>query len=227
MCGSCWVFSAAQGVESYYALKYGHLVELSEQQILDCTPNPRHCGGTGGCGGGTEVLAYENIIQNTLTTEWKYPYASYYGENKYCNKSLITNGVKITDYVQLPTNNYLAMTYYLSQGPISVSVDTSEWSTYESGIFDGCNKTHPDLNHAVQLVGMGTDNGERYWLIRNSWGPNWGENGYIRLKNNGHDYTCGTDITPQNGEACDGDDTPIKVCGTCGVLYSGIFPVIA
>jgi cathepsin L len=229
MCGSCWAFSAAQGVESYFAMKYGKLVELSEQQILDCTPNPKHCGGTGGCGGGTETLAYDSIIETTLTTEWRYPYTSYYGQDRVCNKSLIKDGVNVTSYFQMAHNDYHSMYNALTNiGPIQISVDASEWKNYKSGIFDGCNKTHPDLNHAVQLVGVGVDEqtGEEYWLVRNSWGPMWGENGYIRLKKTGEEYTCGVDTTPRNGDACDGDNTPIKVCGTCGMLYSGIFPII-
>lgn len=244
MCGSCWAFSAAEGVESYFALKYGKLVELSEQQILDCTPNPRHCGGTGGCGGGTEALAYESIMQYTLTTEWRYPYTSYYGqslkgsnrdpkdhrEDGTCNKSHIGHGVNISGYGQLKNNDYNMMFQTLIfLGPIEISVDASSWAAYESGIFDGCNQTNPDLNHAVQLVGVGMDTNtkEEYWLIRNSWGTSWGENGYIRLKKNGNEYTCGLDLTPHDGEACDGEDSPVRVCGTCGMLYSGVFPIIA
>ncbi len=62
-CGSCWTFGTAESVESYYALSTGQLTDLSEQQILDCTPNTNDCGGTGGCGGGTPELAYAKIIQ--------------------------------------------------------------------------------------------------------------------------------------------------------------------
>ena len=66
-------------------------------------------------------------------------------------------------------------------GPMDVSVDASTWSAYDSGIFNGCNQKNPDSDHAVVLMGYGSENGQGYWLVRNSWSPNWGENGYIRL----------------------------------------------
>lgn len=229
-CGSCWAFSSTEGIESYYALKYGQLLELSEQQILDCTSNPLHCGGTGGCGGGVEYLAYDSIMDiGGLTTEKEYPYISYYGENETCDRSKIGTKIPILDYIQLTTNHYGDMEYMIANmGPVGISVDASAWSSYQSGIFDGCNKTHPDLNHAVQLVGFGVDpiTREEYWIVRNSWSSKWGENGYIRLHKSSN-FTCGLDITPGDGDACEGDTTPVTVCGTCGVLYSGIIPLIA
>jgi len=111
-------------------------------------------------------------------------------------------------------------------GPIAVSVDASAWSAYHSGIFDGCNQKKPDIDHAVTLVGYGVDNGQSYWLIRNSWSASWGENGYIRLaRSSSEEQKCGTDTTPCNGSACAGTcDTPVNVCGTCGVLYDSSYP---
>jgi len=88
-------------------------------------------------------------------------------------------------------------------GPIAVSVDASTWHSYESGVFNGCSYTENiDVNHAVVLVGYGTDDklGD-FWLIRNSWGTGYGENGYIRLARE-YDVQCGVDSTPQDGTAC-------------------------
>ena len=90
-------------------------------------------------------------------------------------------------------------------GPIAVSVDASTWHSYSSGIFDGCNQSNPDINHAVVLMGYGYDEltNQDYWLVRNSWSASWGEAGYIRLARNG-DYEqelCGIDSTPQDGYA--------------------------
>jgi len=171
-CGSCWSFAAAETIESMYAIATGELVELSEQKILDCTANPNHCGGTGGCGGATSELAFDMVKQNGIPTEWTYPYTSYGGKDFTCNKAP-PSYAKISSYVQLPANKQDdLMTAIANKGPISISVDASTWHLYETGVFDGCNQTNPDINHAVQLVGYGTDDklGD-YWLVRNSWSP--------------------------------------------------------
>lgn len=94
------------------------------------------------------------------------------------------------------------------------------------------NQEAPDINHAVTLVGYGVDNDgygengeQKYWTIRNSWSPSWGEDGYIRLARSDDDEdNCGMDTTPQDGTACAGDTTPVKVCGTSGVLYDSSYP---
>jgi cathepsin L len=94
-------------------------------------------------------------------------------------------------------------------GPIAIAVDASNWHSYESGIFNGCNQENPDINHGVVLVGYGEEDGKKYWIVRNSWSPNFGEKGYIRVARSNHeDKHCGLDITPQDGIACAGDDKP-------------------
>jgi len=111
-------------------------------------------------------------------------------------------------------------------GPISISVDASSFHDYESGIFTGCDANeHVDIDHAVQLVGYGTDpvHGD-YWLVRNSWGTGYGENGYIRVKRES-DPTCKTDITPLDGNSCAGYDAPVQTCGQCGILYDSAYPL--
>jgi len=107
-----------------------------------------------------------------------------------------------------------------------LSVDAASWSAYEEGVFDGCNQTNPDLDHAVQLVGFGTDSqfGD-YWLVRNSWAPLWGENGYIRLRRTPVER-CGVDVTPSHGDGCRGGPPTEYVCGTCGVVYDALYPNI-
>lgn len=132
---------------------------------------------------------------------------------------------KIDGFVVLPTNDYTSMMNAVAQvGPIAIAVDAG-WGGYESGIFDGCNQENPDINHGVVLVGYGEEDGAKYWIVRNSWSPTWGENGYIRLaRSDSDDEKCGMDVKPQDGTACAGDDTPVKVCGTCGVLFDGTYP---
>jgi len=228
-CGSCWTFATAESVESYWALSTGQLAVLSEQQILDCTPNPQHCCGTGGCAGGTTEIAFEQIIQmGGLSSEWTYPYLSYQGSNFNCSFNVNTTApfATVSSYTLLPPNQYTPIMDAVQNGPLAISVDASAWGDYELGVFNGCNNTYPDIDHAVQLVGYGTDDtyGD-YWLVRNSWSPNWGENGYIRIGRSSN-ITCGVDIHPFDGIACDGANSTAVVCGNCGILYDVTYPTI-
>jgi len=235
-CGSCWTFAAAETLESHYAISTGRLNELSQQHIIDCVPNPQDCGGQGGCTGGTVELAYQTLMDNNtaaggLATEWTYPYRSYYADNFTCSYNRTRNPVaaRVLGYKALPTNQLKPlMNAVATLGPIAISVDASAWSSYESGVFDGCNQTNPDIDHAVQLVGYGTDNTlGNYWLVRNSWGPRWGEKGYIRIKRTDNEESrCGTDITPQDGDECAGGPPTQTVCGTCGILFDSAYPLV-
>jgi len=227
-CGSCWTFATAETIESHYAIAKGPLWDLSEQQILDCTSNPDQCGGTGGCSGGTVEVAMASIIKDGgIASEWTYPYLSYTGTNfPTCGLNNTSPAVQISNYVVLPSNEYLPlMTAVATVGPIAISVDASSWQFYSTGVYNGCNQTNPDLDHAVQLVGYGTETGGDYWLVRNSWSPAWGENGYIKLFRTST-VQCGTDTKPGDGDGCDGGPASVTVCGTCGILFDTVYPVI-
>lgn len=231
-CGSCWTFATSETVESYWAMKTGQLDTLSEQQIASCTPNPNDCGGTGGCGGGIAEIAYEQIMKlGGLSSEWTYPYVSYRGKDYSCIYSNKTTPpvAKLSGYSVLPPNQLQPVLGALAtHGPLAVNVDASNWDDYESGVFNGCNMVNPDINHVVQLVGYGVDSttSENYWLVRNSWGTTWGEDGYIRLLRN-NSPVCGVDTHPQDGTGCNNGPTNVTVCGTCGILYSVSFPKIS
>jgi cathepsin L len=194
-----------------------------------CSPNPDNCGGSGGCFGATAEIAFDYVASSKgAVQEYELGYAAYYGQNSECGVTTKNQPVAtITGYVKLPENNYTAlMNAIATVGPIAISVDASTWGAYRSGVFKGCNQENPDINHAVVLVGYGTENGHDYWLVRNSWSPSWGELGYIKVLRSADDeQNCGTDITPQDGTACEGDDEPVKVCGTCGILYDSSYPV--
>jgi cathepsin L len=227
-CGSCWTFGTAESVESHFALKTGQLGALSEQQIVDCTPNPNQCGGTGGCGGGTPELAYNQIINlNGLSSEWTYPYRSYHGEAFSCKFNTTTTPpvAKLVNYTVLPSNQYEPVMMALAMtGPLAINVDASSWSDYEAGVFSGCDMANPDIDHVVQLVGYGLD--ERlgtYWLVRNSWSPKWGEDGYIRIARSSNP-PCGLDTTPMDGTGCLGGPANVTVCGECALLYDVSYP---
>jgi len=228
-CGSCWTFGSTETIESYWANQTkGQLADLSEQQILDCTPNPDDCGGTGGCGGGTPELAYAQIIKSGgLASEWTYPYTSYFGSAFSCqSKSKVA---MLKGYTKLPSNEYEPIVNHLATvGPLAINVDASSWSAYESGVFNGCNQVNPDIDHVVQLVGYGTDTklNMDYWLVRNSWSPSWGEDGYVRLYRTSS-KRCGWDTRPQDGTGCNGGPTEVNVCGTCGLWYDTSYPVVS
>jgi len=227
-CGSCWAFATTEGIESAYAItaKASPIV-LSPQNVVSCTQNPQHCGGTGGCGGATAELGTNYVRDNGIALESSWPYTA---TNGVCNEDpkVHPKVVTVSGYVKLGENNYTDLINAVATvGPIDVSVDASSWNVYRSGIFNGCNQKNPDIDHAVQLVGYGTENGQDYWIVRNSWGSSWGENGYIRLlrHSDGSSQWCGTDTHPSDGSGCDGGPTTVTVCGTCGIWYDNCYPV--
>lgn len=164
-----------------------------------------------------------------VCSEWVYPYLSYRGSNMKCHFSPIRTPIaaNISGLVKLPANQYSPlMNAVATLGPIAVSVDASAWSAYESGVFTGCNATSIDINHAVVLVGYGTDSkyGD-YWLVRNSWAPSWGEQGYIRIARSSSP-SCGVDNSPSDGTGCKGGPTSVICCGECGILYDTSYPIV-
>ena len=229
-CGSCWAFASTAVIESHVAIASGMLFDLSPQQVAACSPNPNSCGGTGNCQGATSEMAFDYAANSKkgIVESFMYPYTEYYGEESSCKVPAMASGKGFIDgFVQLTENNYDdLMNAVAIQGPIAVSVDASTWHSYESGIFDGCNQEQPDINHAVVLMGYGTDNGQDYWLVRNSWSASFGEAGYIRVARTSSEETrCAVDTTPCDGSACAGTcDTPVTVCGTCGILYDSSYP---
>ena len=161
-----------------------------------------------------------------LFQEYQQGYTGYNGQNGQCGTPAGSPKARIGGYVKLAENNYTAlMNAIATVGPVSISVDAN-WGSYESGVFSGCDPTkNVDIDHAVVLVGYGVDNGQKYWLVRNSWSPSWGEKGYIRVARSDDDENnCATDSTPQDGTACSGETAPVKVCGTCGILYDSSYP---
>lgn len=131
-CGSCWTFGATETLESHWAKKTGALNVLSEQQILDCTPNPEECGGTGGCQGGTAELAYNKLKETGQTSEWLYPYVSIHGKNYNCTWNAIEAPpiANVTGYKKIASNQYLPLMNVIGTvGPVSISVEASHVSS--------------------------------------------------------------------------------------------------
>jgi cathepsin L len=232
-CGSCWAFSTTETFESHLAIQSGLLFQLSPQQIASCTENPGQCGGMGGCAGGMPQVAFDSLAQQGgLSEEWMYPYNSYYGKDFNCkalsdDSNTPTPSGTVDGYVQVTPNNYQELMNAVAEiGPVSIVVDASTWSRYQSGIFDGCDPENIKLDHAVQLVGYGEEeNGDKYWIVRNSWSPAWGEKGYIRIKRtDDDDNVCDTTM---NAGRCSDDPWRTQACGTCGIMYSPSYPTNA
>jgi len=131
----------------------------------------------------------------------------------------------MTSWERLPENKYEPLLEALQDGPVGVSVSASTWFSYSSGIFDKCDRDAV-IDHAVLLIGYGQEgNGAKYWLVKNSWGVEWGESGFMRLlRREDEGDHCGIDHQPELGSGCDGGPSEVTVCGTCGILYDTVVP---
>jgi cathepsin L len=131
----------------------------------------------------------------------------------------------VTGWQTLPSNKAGPLMAALVDGPVAVAVSAELWFMYYDGIFDSCDRDSV-IDHAVVMVGYGTEGGTGYWTIRNSWGEDWGEHGHIRLLRHDtaeeDDKFCGTDRRPGEGMACKPYPTSVEVCGMCGVLYDSV-----
>ena len=172
-CGSCWAFSTTGSIEGLYYLQNGTQRSFSEQQLMDCSGNY----GNMSCNGGLMDNAFQYVETQGLTDESNYPYTA---RDAYsCNSSAITNGFKISSYVDV-ANSQTALVNAIAQRPVSIAINANPIQLYTSGIFNDWS-CGDQLDHGVLAVGYGTENGQDFFKVKNSWGTYFGENGYFRL----------------------------------------------
>uniref|UniRef100_A0A6C0KA89 Peptidase C1A papain C-terminal domain-containing protein n=1 Tax=viral metagenome TaxID=1070528 RepID=A0A6C0KA89_9ZZZZ len=184
-CGSCWAFSTTGSVEGLNALVSGDLVSLSEQQLVDCSRSE----GDNGCYGGLMDYAFEYIIDNGICTEEDYPYIAH---EKVCSNC--TDAVYIKNCADVKPMSDEALQEAVAKQPVSVAIeaDSASFQSYSGGVYDSP-ECGTNLDHGVLVVGYTPD----YWIVKNSWGESWGENGYINIARDGSsEGMCGILLQP-------------------------------
>jgi cathepsin L len=188
-CGSCWAFSTTGSVEGAEFLATGTLKSFSEQQLVDCDKVDQ------GCNGGLMDNAFKYIEKSPLMLEADYPYTGthhFWNKCKFDASKAVGKVAGFKDVVKDSTGANLKAA--LATGPVSVAIeaDQSVFQTYTSGVITS-SKCGTQLDHGVLAVGYGTEDGNDYFLVKNSWGASWGDNGYVKI---GAANVCGINAQP-------------------------------
>lgn len=201
-CGSCWTFSSTGAVEGAWAISTGELIDLSEQQLVDCAKGYQY--GSHGCNGGQMDGAFKYVMTYGQCSDEEYPYVS---------GTTTKDGACVTCQPQafisscydVESKNQVSMKQAVFQQPVAVAIeaDTTYFQLYKGGVLDST-KCGTQLDHGVLVVGYGEENGIKYWLVKNSWSTSWGDNGYVKIAR--------SDST---------DDA-----GICGIAMEPSFPMV-
>jgi len=200
-CGSCWSFSTTGALEGAIFAATGKLQSLSEENLVECD-NEDH-----GCRGGNPMLAYDYVKANGLCAETDYPYIAAQGNTSTCHQQKACASLGLAAGVlqegQEVDATPQALMAALAKQPVSIAIEADQmvFQHYQSGVLSS-SACGNNLDHAVLAVGYGMDGTTPYWKVKNSWGPTWGEQGYVRF---------------QRGEPNGGE---------CGILKMATFPVI-
>ena len=188
-CGSCWAFAATSTIESAWKVSKGVLPVLSEQQMVDCAGSY----GNYGCDGGWMGNAYRYVrdIGGQMSSS-AYPYVA---SAQACRFSAAQVVSKVIAWYDIAKNDCLGLLRRLSTSPVAVGLDANTMMFYKSGVFSDTSCNPNAINHGVVVVGYGTDSltKKNFWIVRNSWGTTWGEQGYIRMDRDAQTATgiCG------------------------------------
>ncbi|XP_032513806.2 pro-cathepsin H-like [Danaus plexippus] len=190
-CGSCWTFGTTSAVEGALArINGGRLMRLANQALIDCAWGYENFG----CDGGTDTGAYHWMLNYGMPTEEEY--GPYVNKDGFCRIHNMTQTYKIKGFTNVTPYSVEALKVALvNHGPLSVSIDATDMLTYyNGGIYSDSDCSTTNLNHEVTLVGYGELDGEEYWIVKNSWGRDWGVDGYFHITT--RDNSCGITTEP-------------------------------
>lgn len=186
-CHACWAFAVASAVESHYFIKTGKLVHLSAQNLIDCS----NIFGNQGCTKGYASRAFKYIEANRgINYAKSYPYRNMERKCRFNRQAPV---VSIRGYAKVQENSEEHLKEAVaSNGPVVVEMyASSKFFKYYGGVFFDLSCKHQPTNHVMLLIGYGTDKEDGdFWILKNSFGEEWGEKGYMRLARNRND-TCG------------------------------------
>ncbi|CAH1100867.1 unnamed protein product [Psylliodes chrysocephalus] len=187
-CGSCWAFSTTGAIEAAYFIKTGNLVSLSEQNLVDCASGVQGCYGCSGC---WMDRAMQYTEDNGIMREEDYQYKA--KDDEGCLFNVSESVLKPKEHIFVTVGSEENLKEAVARQPVSVAINTRQvFHLYKSGILNDptCTSDDRHLDHAVLVVGYGTLNGTDYWIVKNSWGLTWGQEGYVFMSRNKNNQ-CG------------------------------------